>query len=88
LFVEEESGEVEFAPGPEYGERSPPLLSTLNSADPFTLTSVWCWGWDGAGDLDGPDVDPIWERVPNKSLSPDAVKVKHKRGLRNFPRGL
>lgn len=22
---------------------------------------VWCWGWDGAGDLDGPDVDPIWE---------------------------
>lgn len=23
--------------------------------------AVWCWGWDGAGDLDGPDVEPIWE---------------------------
>ena len=21
---------------------------------------VWCWGWDGAGDLEGPDADPIW----------------------------
>ena len=29
---------------------------------------VWCWGWDGAGDLEGPDVDLIWERMPNKSL--------------------
>lgn len=21
----------------------------------FTKIAVWCWGWDGAGDLDGPD---------------------------------
>ncbi|KAH8101711.1 glycosyltransferase family 69 protein [Cristinia sonorae] len=42
---------------------------------------VWCWGWDGAGDLDGPDVDPIWERMPNKSIIPDAVKVRHRRDL-------
>ncbi|KAJ7178075.1 capsular associated protein [Mycena filopes] len=37
---------------------------------------VWCWGWDGAGDLEGPDVDPIWERMSNKSTRPDAVLVK------------
>ncbi|GLB39636.1 putative cryptococcal mannosyltransferase 1 [Lyophyllum shimeji] len=42
---------------------------------------VWCWGWDGAGDLDGPDVDPIWERVSNKSMRPDAVKVRHDRSI-------
>ncbi|KAL6309500.1 capsular associated protein [Sparassis latifolia] len=42
---------------------------------------VWCWGWDGAGDLDGPDVDPIWERMSNKSIRPDAVKVRHDRRL-------
>ncbi|EAU83779.1 capsular associated protein [Coprinopsis cinerea okayama7 len=42
---------------------------------------VWCWGWDGAGDLDGPDVDPIWEPTPNKSRSPDAVVVRHDRSM-------
>ena len=21
----------------------------------YLKTAVWCWGWDGAGDLDGPD---------------------------------
>ncbi|OCH90488.1 capsular associated protein [Obba rivulosa] len=42
---------------------------------------VWCWGWDGAGDLDGPDVDPIWERMPNRSTSPDAVRVRHDRSM-------
>ncbi|KAJ7683913.1 glycosyltransferase family 69 protein [Mycena olivaceomarginata] len=42
---------------------------------------VWCWGWDGAGDLEGPDVDPIWERMSNKSTSADAVVVKHVRSL-------
>ncbi|KAJ7201054.1 capsular associated protein [Mycena pura] len=44
-------------------------------------SKVWCWGWDGAGDLDGPDVDPIWERMPNKSTSPDAVIIRHIRSL-------
>lgn len=43
--------------------------------------SVWCWGWDGAGDLDGPDVDPIWEPMPNRTTTPEAVKVKHDRKL-------
>ncbi|KAF7762100.1 CAZyme family GT69 [Agaricus bisporus var. burnettii] len=42
---------------------------------------VWCWGWDGAGDLDGPDVDPIWERVSNRSLKREAVLVQHDRSL-------
>ena len=43
---------------------------------------VWCWGWDGAGDLDGPDVEPIWERMPNASTIPDAVRVRHNRGFK------
>ncbi|KAF8607392.1 CAP59-like protein [Ceratobasidium sp. AG-I] len=43
--------------------------------------SVWCWGWDGAGDLDGPDVDPIWEAMPNRTTTTEAVKVKHDRSL-------
>ncbi|EPS96361.1 hypothetical protein FOMPIDRAFT_141386 [Fomitopsis schrenkii] len=42
---------------------------------------VWCWGWDGAGDLDGPDVDPIWERMPNKSTNPDVVRIRHDRSM-------
>jgi len=42
---------------------------------------VWCWGWDGAGDLDGPDVDPIWERRPNRTTIGDVVKVRHRRDL-------
>ncbi|ORX40975.1 capsular associated protein [Kockovaella imperatae] len=43
--------------------------------------SVWCWGWDGAGDLDGPDVDPIWEKMQPKSYSPEAITIKHDRGM-------
>ncbi|KZT26075.1 glycosyltransferase family 69 protein [Neolentinus lepideus HHB14362 ss-1] len=43
---------------------------------------VWCWGWDGAGDLDGPDVDPIWERRTNRSTRAEAVDIKHNRNLR------
>ncbi|KAJ3722748.1 glycosyltransferase family 69 protein [Lentinula guzmanii] len=42
---------------------------------------VWCWGWDGAGDLEGPDVDPIWEEMSNKSRNPDAVVVRHDRNF-------
>lgn len=61
LFVEEESEEIAFVPGPEH---------------------VWCWGWDGAGDLDGPDVDPIWEPVPNAAKRPDAVRVRHNRSFK------
>jgi alpha-1,3-mannosyltransferase len=45
---------------------------------------VWCWGWDGAGDLDGPDVDPIWEPMPKKSYSEDSIKVKHFRNIPGF----
>ncbi|KAA1099487.1 capsular associated protein [Puccinia graminis f. sp. tritici] len=40
---------------------------------------VWCWGWDGAGDLDGPDVDPIWE--PTKNLTFDPRVIRHDRGF-------
>ncbi|WRT70744.1 uncharacterized protein IL334_007743 [Kwoniella shivajii] len=42
---------------------------------------VWCWGWDGAGDLDGPDVDPIWEHMQPRSYSQEAIDVKHFRNL-------
>ncbi|KIM82738.1 glycosyltransferase family 69 protein [Piloderma croceum F 1598] len=61
LFIEEESREIHFQPGPDH---------------------VWCWGWDGAGDLDGPDVDPIWERMSNKSSRPESVTVKHDRSIK------
>lgn len=60
-------------------------LFTEEESEPLNFrpgpTHVWCWGWDGAGDLDGPDVDPIWERMSNKSTSPDAVTVGHDRLL-------
>ncbi|KAF7319547.1 hypothetical protein HMN09_00294100 [Mycena chlorophos] len=60
-------------------------LFTEEETEPLEFTSgpshVWCWGWDGAGDLEGPDVDPIWERMPNKSTVADAVVVKHVRSL-------
>ncbi|KAG9310171.1 glycosyltransferase family 69 protein [Chiua virens] len=42
---------------------------------------VWCWGWDGAGDIDGPDVDPIWEGTPSRSQKAEAVTVKHQRSM-------
>jgi alpha-1,3-mannosyltransferase len=45
------------------------------------LRAVWCWGWDGAGDLDGPDVDPVWEEVPEKAKASHAVEVKHDRSF-------
>lgn len=45
---------------------------------------VWCWGWDGAGDLDGPDVDPIWEKMPNRTTQSEAITVKHNRQMHLF----
>jgi alpha-1,3-mannosyltransferase len=42
---------------------------------------VWCWGWDGAGDLDGPDVDPIWEKMPARCFSEETIQVKHYRNM-------
>lgn len=72
LFVEAETVEMDFHTGPEYGMSS--IFKSITRRDPkregvmhdkywgdWLLTSlVWCWGWDGAGDLDGPDVEPIW----------------------------
>jgi hypothetical protein len=46
------------------------------------LFVVWCWGWDGAGDLDGPDVEPIWEAMPEDNTREEAVWVRHERSLR------
>ncbi|GAA5902385.1 hypothetical protein JCM5296_003127 [Sporobolomyces johnsonii] len=40
---------------------------------------VWCWGWDGAGDLEGPDVEPIWELMPN--ITSDPTVVRHDRSF-------
>nr|ODN96169.1 alpha-1,3-mannosyltransferase [Cryptococcus depauperatus CBS 7855] len=45
---------------------------------------VWCWGWDGAGDLDGPDVDPIWEHMQPRSYSEEAIQIKHFRNLPGY----
>lgn len=63
------------------------MLAGATNAVPGTLLtcSVWCWGWDGAGDLDGPDVDPIWEKMPFKSYQQEAIEVKHDRSLPNYP---
>ncbi|KAI4519792.1 glycosyltransferase family 69 protein [Schizophyllum commune] len=58
-------------------------LFTEEESEPLNFVPgpeyVWCWGWDGAGDLDGPDVDPIWERMDNRSIQPSAVEVRHDR---------
>ncbi|KZV75706.1 glycosyltransferase family 69 protein [Peniophora sp. CONT] len=43
---------------------------------------VWCWGWDGAGDLDGPDVDPIWEAVASQAVGPNPVQIRHRRDFK------
>ncbi|KIL66639.1 glycosyltransferase family 69 protein [Amanita muscaria Koide BX008] len=60
-------------------------LFTEEESEPLDFDAgpdhVWCWGWDGAGDLDGPDVDPIWERMPNRSTLANAVAVRHDRSL-------
>lgn len=34
---------------------------------------VWCWGWDGAGDIEGPDVEPVWEALKNSTRDPRTV---------------
>ncbi|KAJ9110059.1 hypothetical protein QFC19_001729 [Naganishia cerealis] len=44
---------------------------------------VWCWGWDGAGDLDGPDVDPIWEQL--NLNDPKMIEIKHDRSMHGWP---
>ncbi|TRM67232.1 glycosyltransferase family 69 protein [Schizophyllum amplum] len=58
-------------------------LFTEEESEPLNFVPgpehVWCWGWDGAGDLDGPDVDPIWERMDNRSIQTSAVEVRHDR---------
>lgn len=50
--------------------------------DKFVNLTVWCWGWDGAGDLDGPDVDPVWERRSELSTLKESVEIRHDRGLK------
>jgi hypothetical protein len=60
------------------------LLVSMAGTMAELINPVWCWGWDGAGDLDGPDVDPIWEKMPNKSFSPDSIRVKHARNMQGW----
>ena len=59
------------------------MVSDANLRQGILLTrwSVWCWGWDGAGDLDGPDVDPIWEHSHARAYSEETIQVKHYRGM-------
>lgn len=40
---------------------------------------VWCWGWDGAGDIEGPDVEPVWEPVKEPLGNPTVIR--HDRGF-------
>lgn len=49
---------------------------------PVRSLAVWCWGWEGAADLEEPDVEPIWDRV----LTPyaDPVKVRHDRSFEDL----
>lgn len=47
---------MNFRAGPEHGK----FLPNLKVRIIWLMKLVWCWGWDGAGDLDGPDVDPVW----------------------------
>jgi alpha-1,3-mannosyltransferase len=80
LFLPEESDEMDFKPGPEFG-----AYTSCSVLFHLTLTihpTVWCWGWDGAGDLDGPDVDPIWEHMLPKSFRPEAVAIEHDRSMK------
>lgn len=49
-------------------------LANLSDHVADWATAVWCWGWDGAGDLEGPDVEPIWEAMPNATLDPRVVR--------------
>lgn len=42
---------------------------------------MWCCEWDGAGDFEGPDVDPIWQYMSTKSVRMDMLTVKHDRFL-------
>lgn len=69
---------LEFAPGPKYGKC---CLAIIIMHQLTFNRLVWCWGWDGAGDLDGPDVDPIWEAMPNRTTLAEAVTIKHDRSL-------
>lgn len=78
LFLPEEYEVLDFKPGPDYGALLC-LYTRPRNEIPFP---VWCWGWDGAGDLDGPDVEPIWERMSSKFTDPNSVKVKHDRGMK------
>ena len=95
LFPEEESEPLDFKPGPEYGASASPSPLSLSASPvlrapmPYVFErlltcgwiAVWCWGWDGAGDLDGPDVDPIWEKMSEKSQLPSAVEIRHDRSM-------
>lgn len=88
LFTPEETEELEFVPGPEYGKSITvffcPKSARKRKKKGWLLTqtvAVWCWGWDGAGDLDGPDVDPIWEHMQPRSYSEEAIQIKHYRNM-------
>jgi alpha-1,3-mannosyltransferase len=59
-----------------------------NMVRPFSLqepppnfSTVWCWGWDKPGAIQGPDVEPVWEKMSNRSTHPDAIVVRHHRGF-------
>ena len=44
-----------------------------------SFNPVWCWGWDGAGDIEGPDVEPVWEALKNSTGDPRLIR--HNRGF-------
>lgn len=72
----EESRLIEFRPGPDYVVRLFDLTSSF-----FAHLMQWCWGWDGAGEISGPDVEAVWEPVPAAARSPDSIKIRHDRSF-------
>ena len=65
---------MHFRPPPPYGQFTLLVSSSADAKLTENLIAVWCWGWDGAGDLEGPDVEPIWESFPNMTFDPIAVR--------------
>lgn len=82
LFTEEEGEPIDFVPGPEEGACALLFFFYAWHVGANHAKLVWCWGWDGAGDLDGPDVDPVWEEVPEKAKAARAVEVQHDRSFK------
>lgn len=79
LFRQEESEQIDFKLPPPYGKpQTIDSMRCISTAD-LLFSIVWCWGWDGAGDIEGPDVEPVWEALKNSTGDPRLIR--HNRGF-------